>query len=207
MATEAWQFHPDVPEMRIRTWPIRFENEERFRSFVDDVLSKPSNWTREAASFACSFSSPAMGQRYVDNLDEFLKGRSPSALRSVYLVAKNPDQNVKSRNLIFVAPGKKTRNQPKRSSGRYFVAYQAYQNQEEMMDIAERGTELEREIELHTVPLNRWQRFRKVPVVERHDQRTLETRQHERRMTLRVWAGSLVIAVVAAWLQGVISPN
>lgn len=206
-AQNAWQFHPDHRGTRIRTWPVRFENEDRLRSFIDDILTKRPDSYPDAQAFTCELSVPDMGYRHETDLDAFLRGRSAQALRTFFLNARNNDGNVNDRNVQFYAGGQVVREAPRRGNGRYFVSYGVFQGRGEVHEMEWHRQGFEREIEAHTVPLTRLQRWRKVSSVEPFDGRTVEQKRENSKVRLWAWSGSFVIAVFAAWLQGKVWPG
>lgn len=199
----AWRLHPHSPNTRVRSWPVRFENEERFQGFLDDYRRTRLDSYDGGELLPYSLRVEAMTNKSFTDVEEFLSGRSASALTGVSASVRPDGALQDSRSITFTTSGHRLFQMGSRE--RWFVSYRVENPHEELMDAAEWGTPTERLIEQYTTPMTRWQRMRKVPVIERGDMKTVDQRKRDRRVTLWAWAGSAVVAFIASFIQGWVS--
>ncbi len=216
----AWRFSGVQAGLHIRTWPVKFKNRENFERFFAGIYNlqatevartawalKDENQSAAASAQATvrhTISSHAFANRHFYNVDDFLRGLDPNALRSVSLSfdVMTPEGQKGVYVRLTGSRGKQTKV---RGGFPYAQVNRIGNHSDEEYDFPEFLPLVESLLEDLTVPMTFWDRITRKPVVSRFSTADLDEKRGQ-SITLR-WSAviSFVTAAITAWLTALLT--
>lgn len=200
VGADAWRYSADQYGTHVRVWPVCFSDKENFESFLDSLkLEMHGSGCPEPPHV--SIRSDSYMVKAFPTVDEFLVGKSRSALRNITLDYSH-DAHL-GFNPVGHSPVNleiKFRVRSRGDGDEWYVSVSS-NSHSERDGFPKALTKIEELIEAETSPITRLGLWKGKSVVERDDVVTVEQRQRDIQTRFWAWGGSALISFAVAALS------